>query len=149
MRFDVVDFVARVLDAVVFFGADEAFEPFDEEVVAFVLVEDFAPEDFEPEDFAPVDVEPEDFGLADFVPDALDDVPFDDFAEVGRRVAVVELFADRLPLERRVDPFLSSPIGSALPTAFTAPPATPPTVPATFPAVRPTFFTTLPGSGMG
>jgi hypothetical protein len=44
---------------------------------------------------------------------------------------------------------LSFPIGSALPTAFTASPAASPTVPAIFPAVRPTVLTTFPGSGIG
>ena len=68
----------------------------------------------------------------------------------------VELFAPVDPLEPE-DDFddverrrfgESSPIGRALPTAFTAPPAAPPTVPTIFPAVRPTDLTILPGSGI-
>ena len=68
--------------------------------------------------------------------------------------AFVEPDADAafvLDVERPVDRrfvFLS-PIGRASPTAFMAPPATSPTVPAIFPAVLPTFFITLPASGIG
>ncbi|HET8776128.1 MAG TPA: hypothetical protein VFN76_00575, partial [Candidatus Limnocylindria bacterium] len=64
-------------------------------------------------------------------------------------------FADER--DRADERFESSPTGSALPTALTAPLATSPTVPATvpatlpavFPAVRPTCFTILAGSGIG
>jgi hypothetical protein len=93
-----------------------------------------------------------------FGADAADGVDFalvlaDVLADVLVGALVVVLDFAR-PVERRVVAFLS-PIGSALPTAFTAPLATSPTVPATFPAVpatlpavRPTFFTTSPASGM-
>lgn len=103
-----------------------AFEPLVAFVflVALVLVEAF------------VDFEVSAFGVVGF----LAAVPFG----VVAFAAVVE--------PRRLVRF-SSPIGSALPTALTAPLATSPTVPAILPAVRPavrpTRFTTLPGSGMG
>jgi hypothetical protein len=51
-------------------------------------------------------------------------------------------------VDRRAAVFLP-PIGRAPPTAFIAPPATSPTVPAILPAVLPTFFITLPASGIG
>jgi hypothetical protein len=120
------------------------------DVVDFFAVEAFVP-DFEPDDdfeealvglffdFVPVDFVPVDFVPVGFVPVAVD------------RDFVVELDFELLLLDRlRLG--LSSPIGNALPTAFTAPPAAPPTapptVPAILPAVRPTCLTTFPGSGM-
>ena len=116
------------------------------EVVDFFAVEAFVP-DFEPDDdfeealaglfvdFVPVDFAPVDFVPGDF-----------DAADVDRDF-VVELDFELLLLDRlRLG--LSSPMGNALPTAFTAPPAAPPTVPAILPAVRPTCLTTFPGSGM-
>jgi hypothetical protein len=97
-------------------------------------------------------------------------VEADDFAD-GAFAVEADAFAGAFELELeaelavrlRVERF-SSPMGSALPTALTAPVATPPTVsairPAVFPAVRPTRpavfpadwptrLTTLPGSGIG
>jgi hypothetical protein len=95
-------------------------------------------------------------------------VEADDFAD-GAFAVEADAFAGAFELEAeltvrlRVERF-SSPMGSALPTALTAPVATPPTVsairPAVFPAVRPTRpavfpadwptrLTTLPGSGIG
>lgn len=149
VRFDVLDFVLRVFDPAVFFGADAAFEP---PPLAFVA-DDFEPEAFEVEVFVFVLVEPlalDDLAVAAF------EVVLDDFAAVDRDFAAVDPLlafedelAERLRRERREEPFLPSPIGSALPTALTAPPATSPTVPATFPAVRPTRLTTLPASGIG
>jgi hypothetical protein len=93
-------------------------------------------------DFAVVDFDVLDFVAADFA-SGFDAVDFEveDFAEDA---------VDRFRADER---FASSPIGSALPTALTAPLATSPTVPATlpavFPAVRPTCFTILAGSGIG
>jgi hypothetical protein len=126
---DVVDFFA-----VEAFVPD--FEPDDDFEGAFAgLLADFVPVDFVPVDFVAVDLEPVDFDAADVDRDFV--VELDDFEL---------LLLDRLRLG------LSSPIGSALPTAFTAPPAAPPTapptVPAILPAVRPTCLTTFPGSGM-
>jgi hypothetical protein len=140
VRFAVVRFAVVVL---VFFGADAvrepselAFDAADFEVDAFVVALDFVPVEL---------LAPDDFELAAFA-----FVLVDDFVVVDRLFAVEDELVEREPLERReVERFLPSPIGSALPTAFTAPPATSPTVPATFPAVRPTCFTTLPASGIG
>ena len=79
----------------------------------------------------------------------------DDFAVVDFAAVLVDFFVvDFVVVALRDDDrFLSSPIGSTLPTALTAPLATSPTVPATFPAVfpavRPTCFMILAGSGIG
>jgi hypothetical protein len=135
-------------------------------------VDDFfvAPDDFFAEADFVVDV---DFGLdagfladADFAVDADFVVDADFFVDVDFEVEPL-LFADFVPPlaplfaelalddfelppdDRRDDLPLLSPIGSALPTAFTAPPAASPTLPAIFPAVRPTDRTTFPGSGIG
>jgi hypothetical protein len=82
------------------------------------------------------------FAVPDFELAVEVDFDDDDFAVVDA--------AERF---RGADRFLSSPIGSALPTALTAPLATSPTVPATLPAVlpavRPTCFMILAGSGIG
>ena len=101
------------------FEADDAFEPDDDDLAGLFV--DFVPVDFVPVDFVAADVE---------------------------RAFVVELDDLELLLLERLRFGLSSPIGSALPTAFTAPPAAPPTLPAILPAVRPTCLTTFPGSGM-
>ena len=114
--------------------------PFADDEAARVVDPDFEPDDdFEPEDalaglfadFVPADFEPVDFVAADV-----------------ERDFVAELDDFELLLLERLRFGLSSPMGSALPTAFTAPPAAPPTVPAILPAVRPTCLTTFPGSGM-
>ena len=104
-----------------------------------------------------VPLEPEAFG-----PVAFEELDFDELAFEAVDFAV-DLEAVAFPvagfdaLERDVVDFdelvrlrfgLSLPIGSALPTTFTASPATSPTVPASFPAVRPTVLTTFPGSGI-
>ena len=126
-RFVVVDFVVVdfVVDVDFFFG----------DALAFVLVV---------VDFADVVVpllplEP----LLDVVRAFDDEPPIDAELLLDERDVDFELPPERLRFD------LSFPIGSALPTAFTAPPAASPTVPAILPAVRPTVLTTFPGSGIG
>ena len=123
---------------------------------SLLAVVDFEPVDFEAVVFlTPVEREPADFVPFDF---AFDVVDFDDV--LGDLAAVVFLAALPVPLDfalplgfelllDRRDVVFLSPLGSAPPTAFTAPLAASPTVPATFPTVFPTFLTTLPGSGIG
>jgi hypothetical protein len=89
------------------------------------------------------------FVVAVFPPDAdvFDAFGFDadaDFLEVD---AFVDAGDDLDPARVRRFGVLS-PMGSASPTAFTAPDAMSPTAPTTLPACRVTVFTTLPGSGM-
>jgi SAM-dependent methyltransferase len=83
---------------------------------------------------------PADF--AAFVADRFDDEDPPGF-EVDALFAVLDERVDRWrPL------FVPSPIGSALPTAFSAPPATSPTVPTSLPALLPTSFTTFGAFGI-
>jgi hypothetical protein len=99
-------------------------------------VVDFDPSAFDALDFAFVVLA---FELLDFVV-----LAFDEAAGFGLR----DFAALDVDESERLRFALSFPIGSALPTAFTASPAAPPTVPAILPAVRPTDLTTFPGSGI-